>query len=100
MVRRTSAAWVATSKPATAAKPDVAGSKVVSTLIVVLLPAPLGPRRPKISPGATDRSMLSTATTVLKVRVRPRISTARGPAMADPTADDGADVLTDGASND
>ena len=37
------------SKPASVAVPDVGGSRVVSILMSVLLPAPLGPISPKIS---------------------------------------------------
>ena len=38
------------SKPATEAVPSEGSSRVVSILMVVVLPAPLGPRRPKIAP--------------------------------------------------
>jgi len=37
-------------KPATRASPEEGGNKVVSILIVVVLPAPLEPSKPKISP--------------------------------------------------
>ena len=47
---RTSAAWRATSKPATRAVPAVGDSSVARMRSVVVLPAPLGPRKPKISP--------------------------------------------------
>ena len=46
MLRRTSAPWATTSKPATVARPAVGGSSVVSMWTVVDLPAPLGPRKP------------------------------------------------------
>ncbi len=65
MLRRTSLAWVATSNPATMALPAVGRSRVVSMRTVVLLPAPFGPRKPKISPWATSRSTPSTAFTSL-----------------------------------
>jgi hypothetical protein len=42
--------------------------------IVVVLPAPLGPRKPKTSPRPTLKSMLSTATRSPKRLVRPRAS--------------------------
>src|SRR3982750_1839102 len=50
---------------------------------VVVLPAPLGPRKPNISPGITWRSTPTTASMVrlrvLKIRRRPRVSiTASG----------------------
>ena len=45
---------------------------------VVVLPAPFGPRKPKISPANTVRSMPETASTMprrlVKVRLRPRVS--------------------------
>ena len=37
--------------------PLVGRSSVVSILMVVVLPAPLGPRKAKISPGATSKEM-------------------------------------------
>ena len=39
-----------TSNPPTVAVPDVAGMNPVSMRIVVVLPAPFGPRNPRISP--------------------------------------------------
>ena len=39
-----------TSRPFNPGLPEVGGSRVVSILIVVVLPAPLGPSRPKTSP--------------------------------------------------
>ena len=56
-------------KPATRAVPAVGGSSVVSILIVVVLPAPLEPRRPKISPAWTDSVSPSTAVKSPKRRV-------------------------------
>ena len=47
-------------RPATL--PLVGLSSVVSILMVVVLPAPLGPRKAKISPGATSKETSSTAT--------------------------------------
>jgi hypothetical protein len=40
--------------------------------IVELLPAPFGPRNPNASPGATSKSMPSTAVNVPKRFVSPR----------------------------
>ena len=53
-------------------------SRVVSMRSVVVLPAPLGPRKPTSSPGATSMSTPATATTaprrVRNVRASPRAS--------------------------
>src|SRR5690242_10961069 len=51
-----------TSKPATVALPAVGGRKHVSTRMVVVFPAPLGPRNPTIWPFSTSKEILSTAT--------------------------------------
>src|SRR5438094_483220 len=56
-----SAGWTTTSMPPTTAPPDVGMTMVVNMPAVVVLPAPLGPRRPKISPACTDRLRESTA---------------------------------------
>ena len=50
-----------TSYPATVALPFCRESRVIRTLIAVLLPAPFGPRKLKISPFFTEKLMLSTA---------------------------------------
>src|SRR2546429_9474954 len=50
-----------TSKPATVALPELGGRKHVSILIVVVLPAPFGPRKPTIWPFSTSNEMVSTA---------------------------------------
>jgi len=49
------------SNPATVALPEVGGSKVVSILITVVLPAPFGPNSPNISPAPTVSESPSTA---------------------------------------
>ena len=58
--------------------PPVGLSSVASIRSVVVLPAPLGPRKPKISPASTVRSTPRTASTVdlraLKVRRRSSVS--------------------------
>jgi hypothetical protein len=54
-------AW--TSTPSTVTRPAVGTTLVVHIPTVVVFPAPFGPRRPKISPRATSRSMLFTAST-------------------------------------
>src|SRR5205823_1252477 len=60
------------------ASPPEGGSSVASMRRVVVFPAPLGPRKPKISPAAIRRSTPATASTsplrVLKTRRRPRVS--------------------------
>src|ERR1017187_8418982 len=70
MARRTSTAWVVMEKPATRASPEEAGNKVVSILMVVVLPAPLEPSKAKTSPALTDRVRASTAVKAPKRRVR------------------------------
>src|SRR5437764_8610110 len=60
-----------TSNPATLAVPALGGRKHVRTRIVVVFPAPLGPRKPTICPLATSKEMLSTATVRAYLLVRP-----------------------------
>src|SRR5581483_9651765 len=67
----TSIGCSSTSNPATVALPEVGGKKHVSTRIVVVLPAPLGPRKPTICPFSTSKEMLSTATVRAYRLVRP-----------------------------
>src|ERR1035437_4484720 len=74
MARRTPTACAVMEKPATRASPDVGGSSVVSILIVVVLPAPLEPSRPKTSPALTERVRASTAVNAPKRRGRFLIS--------------------------
>ncbi len=61
--RRTSEAWLTTSKPPTVARPEVGRASVVKILIVVLLPAPFGPKNPKIFPASTRKPIPWTAVT-------------------------------------
>jgi len=61
MTRRTASGSSATLCPATMALPEVTGMSVVIMRISVLLPAPFGPSRPKISPSATLKLTLLTA---------------------------------------
>ena len=56
-------AWAVTSKPETSARPEVGFRRVVKIIIVVLLPAPFGPRNPNISPSSTVKEIPSTAVT-------------------------------------
>ena len=70
--RRTPAGSRATSTPATSARPPSARSSVVRIRTAVVLPAPLGPSRPKTLPGrhATGRSRRAP---------RPRRTACAGP---------------------
>ena len=85
MARRTPTAWLVIEKSATRASPEVGGNKVPSILIVVVLPAPLDPSRPKISPELTERVNASTAVKRPKRLVRALISktTSPMPSVAD-----------------
>src|SRR5262252_8621942 len=62
--------------PPTVAVPDVGVSSPHSMRMVVDLPAPLLPRKPKISPRRTSNVTLSTATNCPNRRVSPRTSIA------------------------
>ena len=53
MVLRISSGCRATSKPFTEARPEVGVNRPHNMRIVVDFPAPLGPRKPKISPFST-----------------------------------------------
>src|ERR1700722_15295213 len=61
MRRLTSSGCLLTSKPPTTARPDVGAISPHNTRIVVDFPAPLGPRKPKISPACTSRFKSATA---------------------------------------
>ena len=52
---------VATSNPLTSTWPDVAGKKEVIIFIIVLFPAPLGPKKPTICPFGISKETLSNA---------------------------------------
>src|SRR5690242_19591202 len=67
----TSIGFSRTSKPATVALPEVGGRKQVRTRMVVVFPAPLGPRKPTICPLSTSNEILSTATVRAYRLVRP-----------------------------
>src|SRR5262245_7121465 len=71
MLRRTASRSAVTSWPATHADPEVGRASVHSILIVVDLPAPLGPRKPNVSPTGTSKSMPRTALISPKFLVRP-----------------------------
>src|SRR5438094_4706116 len=65
-----------TSTPPTVAWPDVGARRPQSIRIVVDFPAPLLPRKPKISPSRTSNETSLTATKPPKRRVRRRTSMA------------------------
>src|SRR5580700_2717989 len=67
----TSCGFSSTSNPDTVAVPEVGGKKQVRTRMVVVLPAPLGPRKPTIWPLSTSKDMLSTATVRAYLLVKP-----------------------------
>jgi hypothetical protein len=56
-----SAGCAATSTPAMNPRPEVGTTRVVSIPAVVVLPAPFGPSKPKISPAGMSRLSRSTA---------------------------------------
>src|SRR3990170_2239013 len=64
MAAFTAPGWERTSYPATSPRPPLGRSRPVSILMVVVLPAPLGPRNPKISPRCTPNVTPSTAVKV------------------------------------
>src|SRR2546421_1848161 len=76
MRRRTSARAATTSWPATRAVPPDGFSRVQSIEMVVDLPAPLGPRNPKVSPGMTSKLTPRTASKSPKRLRRSRASIA------------------------
>src|SRR6266850_5459181 len=67
----TSSGFSSTSNPATFADPEVGGRKQVNTRMVVVLPAPFGPRNPTMPPFSTSNEMLSTATVRAYLLVSP-----------------------------
>src|SRR5438270_11373547 len=60
--------------PPTRTVPEVGASRPQTILIVVVLPAPLGPRKANSSPPRTSRSRSSTARLLPKTLVTPRNS--------------------------
>ena len=78
--RRTASGSLSTSWPATRAVPLVGRLRVVIIRTVVVLPAPLGPRRPSTVPCGTSKLTSSTATVSSKCLTRLMASTA-GPAF-------------------
>src|SRR5947207_7300667 len=66
-------------RPSMVTSPAVGRSRPVSILMVVLLPAPLGPRKPKKRPRGTSKERSSTATFLRKALVRWRTTMAGPP---------------------
>ena len=60
------------SIPITDRSPSVTGEEQAIIFMVLVLPAPLGPRKPNASPVRTSKLTLSTAVNPLKRFVRPR----------------------------
>src|SRR5215470_1561375 len=71
MLRRTESRSAAVSWPATRAVPDVALASMQRILMVVVLAAPFGPRKPNVSPLVTSKSIPRTASTSPYRLVRP-----------------------------
>ena len=69
---------VGVRRPPIVAVPRVGVTSPSSIRSVVVLPAPLGPRKPVTEPGSTVKLRSSTARTVPKDLVRPRTSTRTG----------------------
>src|SRR3990172_9237576 len=63
-----------TEWPATEASPEVGCRSVVRMRMVLVLPAPFGPTKPKIAPSSTRRVRSSTAISRPYLRVKPLIS--------------------------
>lgn len=74
-LRRTSRISVAMSRPSMVAVPDVGGIMPVSMPIVVVLPAPLWPKRHEISPRQNCSERPLTAVKWPNCFVRPRTFT-------------------------
>ena len=71
MDSRTLAGCFLMSKPLTVAVPAVGSSSVASIFMIVVFPAPLGPKRPKISPFSMLMLRSSTAVIFPYFFVRP-----------------------------
>ena len=71
--------WPAMSNPATSPLPEVGAKRPHNMRMVVLFPAPLGPRNPKIWPWGTEKLTWSTAVKSPNRRVRPSTATAHSP---------------------
>src|SRR3954451_12122859 len=83
------------SRPRMRSSPAVGGETAPTIRMVVLLPAPLGPRKPKDSPGAMSTSIPSTAVYVPNRFTRPRARTSDStmPPMLSPASGAGSSRL-------
>src|SRR6516164_7282504 len=81
--RFTSIGRAAKSSPSSSILPAVGASSPVSILMVVDLPAPFGPRKPKNCPASTRRLIASTALNEPNVRVSPSVRIATSLIRAD-----------------
>src|SRR5690554_1559231 len=97
--RRKAGAWL-TSSPKKVTRPLSIGTKPVTALKRVVLPAPLGPMRPRISDGLSDRETLSTATTPPKRTVMFSALSASGIAPPNQPAIEFADDAAGKEEND
>src|SRR5262245_13129638 len=79
---RTLASGSSTGRPNTRALPAVGRVMPSSTLMVVVLPAPLRPRKPKIEPAGTCRSTPRSASTLSYALRRPFVSMAAASAIS------------------
>src|SRR5258706_10404785 len=69
MKRFTFCGWRRASTPSTTMRPEVGRTRLVMQPRVVLLPAPLGPSRPNVSPASTANEIPRTASTAGVFRV-------------------------------
>src|ERR1700682_1242183 len=70
------------SMPNTSSVPEGTGETQPIMRMVDVLPAPLGPRKPNVSPAPTSKSIPSTAVRALKRLVRPRASIRTEPLVS------------------
>src|SRR6266849_4131538 len=79
MRSRTDSESVRTSRPSTCASPPLSGKRPVSILMTVVLPLPLGPRKPNISPFPTRKPTSLTAVKLPKRQTRCSAEMATSP---------------------
>jgi hypothetical protein len=79
--------------PATLAEPDVGAISVPRVRTVVVFPAPLGPRKPKTSPGATVNDTSWNAVRSPKRLLR--WSTVKAGGLSDRAFSGAGDVMSD-----
>src|SRR5438045_94496 len=77
-MRRQASGSSSGSRPAMRSAPALGGKTPARIRIVVVLPAPLGPRKPTISPAATSKEMPRSASTAPKDLVSSRTAMAAG----------------------